>query len=479
MMLWAVIGVLLLAVVLALLAPLVRRSEAAPADRSEHGFEVLRDQLAEVERDRASGRLDAESAAAARLEIERRLLAEAERGGDEAAAEASAAGSTRRRRLLAAVLVLLAVPTGSIGLYLAHGRPGLPDAPLASRSAERTRMAEIAESRRGLMEMAADLERRLAEQPGDVEGWSLLGRTRLTLGDGEAAVEAFRRAIVAGGGDGQAFAQLGEALVRVNDGVVGEEARRAFEQALAKMPGEPRSRFYLGLASRQAGDIDAALRRWLELEAETPPDAPWRQMLTGRIEEAARAGGADLAALRARLREERGQPPGPPPAQPGPTAGDMAAADAMAPDDRLAMIQGMVDGLAARLQSNPDDLDGWRRLGRSYLVLNRRADAIEAYRRAAELAPEDTEVQLDYAHALFPPGTAEREMPPAFAEVIARVRAIDPDNAEGLFFGGLIAARGGDTATARELWRQLITKLPPDSPVRAAVQRRIDALPAP
>lgn len=475
MMLWAVIGVLLLAVVLALLAPLVRRSEAAPADRSEHGFEVLRDQLAEVERDRASGRLDDESAAAARLEIERRLLAEAERGDEDVAAASSAAGRTRRRRLAVAVLVLLAVPAGSIGLYLAHGRPGLPDAPLASRSAERMRMAEMAESRRGLMEMAADLERRLAEQPGDVEGWSLLGRTRLTLGDGEAAVEAFRRAIVAGGGDGQAFAQLGEALVRVNDGVVGEEARRAFEQALEKMPGEPRSRFYLGLASRQAGDIDAALRRWLELEAETPPDAPWRQMLAGRIEEAARAGGADLAALRAKLRADRGQSPGPP----GPTAGDIAAADGMAPDDRLAMIQGMVDSLATRLQSDPDDLDGWRRLGRSYLVLNRRADAIEAYRRAAELAPEDTEVQLDYAHALFPPGTAEREMPPAFAEVIARVRAIDPDNAEGLFFGGLIAARRGDTATARDLWRQLIAKLPPDSPVRAAVQRRLEALPAP
>ena len=76
MTLWLIAGALLLAVVLALLAPLVRRQTVSP-DRSEHGFEVLRDQLGEVERDRANGRLDAASAEAARLEIERRMLVEA------------------------------------------------------------------------------------------------------------------------------------------------------------------------------------------------------------------------------------------------------------------------------------------------------------------------------------------------------------------------------------------------------------------
>lgn len=472
MILWIVVSVLLLAVVLALLVPLVRRQPAA-ADRSEHGFEVLRDQLAEVERDQAAGRLDPDSAAAARLEIERRLLAEAERRDhDRPAAEASAEAG-RRRRMAAAVLVMLAVPVGSLALYLAHGRPDLPDAPLASRSAERARMAEVAESRRGMQEMAVDLERRLADQPDDVDGWLLLGRTRLTLGQHEAAVEAFRHATVAGSGNAQTFAQLGEALVRASDGVVGREAEEAFRQALEKMPGEPRSRFYLGLASRQAGRVDDALDWWLALEADTPPDAPWRQVLASRIREAAAESGADLAALRA---EVRGNRPAQPPLR-GPSSEDVAAARQMAPEDRLAMIQGMVDGLAGRLKENPDDLEGWRRLGRSYLVLNRRADAVDAYRRAAELAPEDIEVLLDYAHALFPPGTSEREMPQAFPEVIARVRALEPDNAEGLFFGGLIAARRGDNAEARELWARLILQLPADSPVRAAVERRMDALP--
>jgi len=471
MMLWVVIGVLLLAVVLALLAPLVRRPVPA-ADRSEHGFEVLRDQLAEVERDRASGRLDEASAEAARLEIERRMLAEADRRDSEPAGAEASEEAGRRRRMAVAVLVVLALPFGSVALYLAHGRPDLPDAPLASRSAERARMAEAAESRKGLGEMATELERRLADQPGDVQGWLLLGRTRMTLGETDAAVEAFRNAAVAGSGDPEAFSQLGEALVRASDGVVGQEAKDAFAKALEKMPGEPRSRFYMGVASEQAGNLQEALDWWLALEADTPPDAPWRPMLSSRIQEVASRTGADLAALRSKVRGGR-------PAQPprGPSSEDMAAAQQMAPKDRLAMIEGMVAGLAARLQENPDDLEGWRRLGRSYLVLNKRDEAIEAYRRATEVAPDNIEVLLDYAHALFPPGTSERDIPPAFSTVIAQVLKLEPDNAEGLFFGGLLAVRRGDNAEARDLWSRLVEKLPADSPIRAAVQKRLDVLP--
>ena len=132
MILWLVVGVLLLAVMLALLAPLVRQPSPT-VDRSEHGFEVLRDQLAEVERDRAAGRLDADSAYAARLEIERQLLAAAEIRDAAAGRSGESVDAGRRRRLIAAVLVLLVVPVGSIGLYMQRGEPGLPDAPLASR----------------------------------------------------------------------------------------------------------------------------------------------------------------------------------------------------------------------------------------------------------------------------------------------------------------------------------------------------------
>ena len=68
MIFWAIAGILLLAAVLALLAPLVRR-RVDQGDRQDHGLAVLRDQIAELERDRQAGRIDEIQAEAARIEI--------------------------------------------------------------------------------------------------------------------------------------------------------------------------------------------------------------------------------------------------------------------------------------------------------------------------------------------------------------------------------------------------------------------------
>ncbi|NQW11991.1 MAG: c-type cytochrome biogenesis protein CcmI [Alphaproteobacteria bacterium] len=472
MIFWGVASVLVLAVALVLLIPVLRRRVATPASRSAHGLAVLKDQLAEIERDKAAGRLAESEVAAARIEIERRLLAEASQSDQRVDEPTSDIGKTRRRRLAAAALILFAVPAGTAGLYLARGNPGAPDFPLASRSAERTAMAQEAERRRGLVEMTRRLEVRLATESDDVEGWMLLGRTLLTLGDTERSANAFRSAVVASNGDGRTYAELGEALVRSNQGVVVPEAIDAFERALAAMPGEPRSRYYLGLAAFQRGQLEAALRRWIALEFDTPPSAPWHGLLVTRIEAAAEQAGLDAGALRAEIGATHRARPAPP----GPTAEDMAAARDMTAEQRVEMIRGMVDSLAARLEENPDDVDGWRRLARSWLVLDERKAALAAYEKALERAPDEIDLLLDYARALHPPGADARSMPDAFIDAVRRVRALAPDHPEGLFFGGLVAERRGDTVTARALWSRLIELLPTDAPVRDGIQARIDAL---
>lgn len=479
MIFWAIASALVLAAVLALLIPLLRRRTLATVGRPDAGLSVLKDQLAEVDRDLGAGRLAASEAEAARTEIERRMLRELEQAQadpDTTHAEVGV-GATRRRRLLAAALILFVVPVGTAGLYLTSGAPGLPDFPLASRSAERAEMAQEAERRRGLVEMARDLEARLADEPDDVEGWMLLGRTLLTLGDPEQAANAFRGAVLASKGDGRAFAELGEALVRANQGVVVPEAINAFEQAVTAMPGEPRSRYYLGLALFQRGKLEAALRAWIDLELDTPSNASWRGLLVNRIEQAASEGGVDADALRA---EVLAATPGrsvasrEPPR--GPSAEDMAAARDMTPEQRLTMIRGMVGSLAARLEENPDDIDGWRRLARSRMVLGEREAAFAAYEKAIALAPEDVDLLFDYARALHPPGSDARSMPDAFIDVVLRARVLAPDHPEGLFFGGLIAERRGDKETARTLWSLLLERLPENTPVRDGIRARIDSL---
>ncbi len=467
MIFWTIAGILGLAAVVAIVAPLTRGSRKA-ADRGEHELAVLKDQLAEIERDRSALRLADAEADAARLEVERRILAQVDR-----VAERSdrARDDVRIRRFLAAAVVIVGLPAGTLALYLVAGSPGLPDQPLAARSEERARMAEIAERRQGLVEMVEGLERRLADQPDDVDGWKLLGRTRLTLEDPEMAVLAFARAAEIGG-DAEAYAELGEALVRRDRGAVTLEARNAFQAALDRAPGDPRARYYLGLADLQGGEDEAGLRTWLALEADTPADAPWRATLQARIAEAAAETGIDVAALREEMGVRRPTASGPR----GPSEADVAAARDMPADDRLAMIRGMVEELEARLQEDPSDVEGWSRLGRSWGVLGDPEKSLAAYREAAERAPDRVDVLLDYARALFPPGTDDRVMPDAFIDVIAKVRALDPNNGEGLFFGGVIALHEGDTATARALWGQLITTLPADSPVRAALEQRLATL---
>lgn len=478
MIFWSIASALVLSAVLVLLIPLVRQRAPISARRSAHGLAVLKDQLAEIERDKLSGRLAASEADAARLEIERRILIETDPSDDDADERLTDVRATRRRRLAAAALILFVVPAGTAGVYLTSGTPGAPDFPLAGRSAERAEMAQEAERRRGMVEMARRLEARLADAPDDFEGWMLLGRTLLTLGDGMQASNAFRGAVAASDGDGRAYAALGEALIRLNQSVVVPEAIDAFEQALSAMPGDPRSRYYLGLAAFQRGQLEAALRQWIALEFDTPPNAPWRELLVTRIDAAAEQAGLDAETLRTEIgAAERVRPPPAEPAGPaGPSAADMAAASDMTPEQRLEMIRGMVDSLAARLVDNPDDVDGWRRLAQSRLVLGEREAALNAYEEALKRAPEEVDLLLDYARALHPPGSDPRSMPDAFIDAVQRVRAVAPDHPEGLFFGGLIAERRGDASTARALWSRLIERLPNDAPVRDGIQARIDAL---
>ncbi|WPZ36017.1 c-type cytochrome biogenesis protein CcmI [Thalassobaculum sp. OXR-137] len=467
MMFWIVAGILALAAVLALIAPLVRR-QAPGATRAEHGLAVLKDQLAEIERDRAAGRLADSEANAARIEVERRILAEADR--HEAAPAASAAAS-RWRRFTVAGLVILGLPIATGLVYLRAGSPGMPDLPLSARADERTRMAELAQRQRGIMDMVQSLEQRLGDQPDDLEGWMLLGRSRLALGDFEPAALAFKRAAELGGG-ADALGEMAEALVRRDRGIVTSDARRAFENVLDIAPADPRARYYLALGALQAGNAEAALRQWLTLAADTPPDAPWRAGLMQRIEDVAAENNLDLAALRDQVGGERPETGGPR----GPSQEDVAAAQSMSADDRLSMIRGMVDGLQARLEADPSDIDGWLRLGRSWQVLGEAEKSVAAYKEAADRAPDRADVQLDYARALFPPGTANRAMPQEFIDTVARVRDLEPENPEGLFFGGMIAERKGDTDTARALWSRLLESLPEGSPIRDAIEQRLATL---
>ncbi len=362
MLLWIILAFLTAAVAAALLIPFARGG-ATRSGNDAGDIEVYRDQLKELERDRAEGMINADEAEYARAEIGRRLLAAA--GGDARPAQGSAKAKSYG---LMTGLVTLLPPVVGLCLYLLLGSPSLPDQPLEAR---------LANPGNNISLLIAKAERHLAQNPADGAGWDLLAPIyfrSMRLGDAELA---YRNAIRYLGANPARLTGLGETLVAANDGIVTEDARSAFEEAARQNPDDPRAAFYVGLAQEQAGKQAEARASFERIARQSPADAPWMELVNQHI---AKNGGAVAPP------EARAEAPG------NPSREDMAAAEELSAQDRQAMIRGMVDNLAARLKDDPKNLEGWLRLVRSYAVLGEKNKAQEALKQGLEQFPSSGEL---------------------------------------------------------------------------------------
>ena len=331
-------------------------SRRASRPAGEEKLSIFRDQLSEVERDLARGVVAESEAEAARTEISRRLL----RASDAAAEDKSKTGEFPRKVVV--IVAVLFMPLAALGLYLWLGNPQLPDQPIAERLAAPPEGQDI-----GVL--VARVEAHLAANPEDGQGWELLGPVYVRLGRYDDAVVAFSNSLRLLGSTAEREGDLGEAITRANGDRVTPEARAAFERARALDETAVRPRFYLAVALDQEGRNEEAIVAWRDLLDGAPTNAPW----------------AGVA------REALARLDGNPPAMPGPSATDMEAAAALTSEDRMAMIGGMVDSLAARLEADPNDAPGWARLIRSYMVLERTEDAAAALKSAREAFNDDPE----------------------------------------------------------------------------------------
>jgi cytochrome c-type biogenesis protein CcmH len=243
----------------------------------------------------------------------------------------------------------------------------VPSVPFADRQLQDPADREFAR-------LVEQLSERLAENPEDSRGWLLLARSYSSLGRYTESAGAYRQAIDRGRNEAEVQASLGEVLVAANRGLVVPEAGRAFAAALEQDPGNPRARYYAGVALAQRGRVREALEVWRALIDEAPADAPWVPLVEEQIRQAAESQVSADA--------EDGR------AAPGPelSAEEIETAARMSPQERAAFVRSMVERLASRLEKNPNDLDGWHRLGRAYSALGETAKARAALERAAELA---------------------------------------------------------------------------------------------
>jgi len=252
------------------------------------------------------------------------------------------------------------LPIMSLALYLPLGSPRLGDFPLA----QRTRVPQATQS---LDNLVAQVEAHLEKNPTDGRGWNVLAPVLARLGRYDEATRAFRNSITYNGDSADRRADLGEALVGAAGGVVTSDARAEFERAIAMKADEPKANYFLGLAAEQDGRTAEAGSIWRSVLEKAPPNAPWRPLIQAAL---ARVGGSGA---------------------PAPSDDAMVAAKDMNEADRGAMIRGMVDRLAGRLKQNGNDVEGWLRLVRAYMVMGDRDKAKNALMDARQAVANDAE----------------------------------------------------------------------------------------
>jgi cytochrome c-type biogenesis protein CcmH len=452
--------VLVLAVLAAVSLPLLSGAHVLPT-RGQYDRAVYRDQLREVDRDVARGMLSPKEADAARLEIERRLLAVDVAGGS------VTTGLTRSPRLAAAAALFVLLCAG--GLYWRLGAPSMPDVPFAGRPPVQADATPAQAPHTDVKDAATRLEQKLLADPSNTTGWLLYARAESMLGEWQKAADAYKRAIDLGLANGEVLAGYGEMQVMAAAGIVSPAARDTFVAALAADGSSGVARYYLALADAQGGDTQKALDAWVELASGLPEDSPMRDAIAGRIAEAAKSGGLAPPPM------PKGLPAAA--AQSGPTPEQMEAAAAMPPAERDKMIGEMVEKLAAKLKATPDDLEGWMRLGGAYAVQGKTEQAVDAYDHAAALKPGEPAIMLRTVAVLLAGLKPEDKLPPRAITLLAQVAAVAPDVPEVLWYLGVAAARDGRPAEAREKWTKLLALLPADGEDAKLVKAALEQLP--
>jgi cytochrome c-type biogenesis protein CcmH len=366
---WTFIGVLSLIAAILMGLPLLRRRQPIVTS-SDSTPAVLLDQLDELKRDVDRGVISIPEAQAAEHELNRRMLSEARKP----VFSTGHSGGDGRITLLLSVIF---VPALALSYYTYMGSPEVSGIAFAERSAERQEAAKIAE-------LSSKLYERLISdaQGGPSEGWMLLGQTYSRMGRFADAADAFETVSKRPDANSAVFSMLAEALIDAEQGVVTPGAEAAIENAVALDPTNPAAVFYNAIALSQAGKIEQAHDLLVTRLNDVDGFYPWMESY---VTEANRIGTEiDKAPLSVASFA-------PMATTPGPTGEDIANAQNMSDEDRQAFIRSMVDRLATRLEDEPDDFDGWMRLGNAYSVLGENPSAVEAFERAEMLlrdAPE-------------------------------------------------------------------------------------------
>lgn len=379
--------------------PLLRGGEG---DVSSPDVDLYKSQLVELDNDIARGVLSEDEATLARTEIARRLLLASK------SVETSTAAPQSANRIAAFACVVGAVAI-SFWAYVTIGSPGEPDQPLAQRHAmaedirtTRPSQAEFEAAAPPTPEVNAPAEylasveklrQILPTRPDDLRGWTLLAFHETELLNYAAAARAQSQVLrITDGADLNDMVRLIDLLVAAANGQVSPEAENIIRTVLSRDPENVPARYYLGALYNATARPDIAFRLWRPL-VDSAPDSFHVALAREQIEGAAFRAGSDYTLPTTATR--------------GPSADDIVAAQDMTEEDRMAMIGGMVAGLANRLASDGGPASDWARLINAYGVLGETQAAAQVWAEAQTAFSGDPDAIAQLRAAAISAGVAE------------------------------------------------------------------------
>jgi cytochrome c-type biogenesis protein CcmH len=279
---FVLVATLLVAVALAwLLPPLLRHNAGANRrNREQMNLGMLRDQLAELESERARGALSAEQYAESKAELERRVLEENE--SETRSRSASVPGSR-----VAAVLVAAVLPVAAVVLYLTLGDPGALDLQVRTAASDHSKQP----SQQEIETMLVRLAQRLEKEPDNADGWAMLARSYYVLQRYPEAVRAYEQLVRLFPQEPAVLADYADTLAMRDGRKISGRPLELVLQALKIDPKQPKALAMAGTEAFDRKDFRTAVEYWEQLRAVVPADSDIGRNLATSIAEARTRGG--------------------------------------------------------------------------------------------------------------------------------------------------------------------------------------------
>ena len=386
-LIWLLFAIILLITLNLLIHPMIRARDNQVTIRETYDVAIYKDQLKEADRDCERGLLSSEQLDAVKIEIQRKLL----NASDQSNANPTSIPTFNPKKITAFGLILF-LSIGSVGIYSFLGSPKLENKAYADRDLEKERKVLTDEQAVSEMMMLVEsLEKQLATDPNNLDGWLRLGRSAVSLGQFQRAVKAYEQALKLGPENIDVLVNYVETLIFSNEGQVSRDALRTLQYAHKTNAAHPKARYYIALHHAQAGNMRLAIQGWVDLLSISLPDAPWIQTVQSQIKSAAKEAQIDITSIKPSLEaleigSDIRKSLNAQTVISGPNPSDIKAAGEMSPEDQEKMILSMVERLADRLKENPNDSQGWLRLSKAYEVMGDTEKASHAMDQAIALS---------------------------------------------------------------------------------------------